>query len=358
MIPGLGSAGQTAAGGRRWGFLPTGERTRDLMDPLPFTPAGPDGRPPAPGVLSREAVERSAEAGQENSCWIDGVFTLYRKAGPGLTFDVVLDESQAAGLVEDPATLAALPPGGVGGHSGEGTRVVGRYVAGKALAQRPRTAAEAGGGSTSAWWAIVDDARLRAFVEKAARFLEARLDCLGRWSSFADWARRETGADLTTAQPGLVTPLDYWWLAGGTGQSEAVHGLPVYAAEYGLYVPPDDGLIRVYSCMVKASLAEAAYSASLGIPIKSSPLPCLGCLMGVAAQTLGRETVRGALLDERWRIEFAVCEEHGPERPAHYSVFDRDEVYDLVGCPDEGTVPVWIRRSWNDAPAHDMAAWA
>jgi hypothetical protein len=327
------------------------------MDPLPFTSAGAGGRTPAPGVLSREALERSAEAGQENSCWIDGVFTVYRKEGPGLSFVVVVDESQAAGLVEDPATLAAVPRGAEGRRPGERTRVVGGYVADKALARRPRTAADAGGGSASSWWAIVDDVRLRVFVEKAVRFLETRLDRLGRWSSFAEWALRETGADLTTGRPGRVTPLDYWWLAGGTRQSEAVHGLPVYAPEHGLYVPPDDGLIRVYSCMLKASLAEAAYSASLGIPLTSSPLPCLGCLMGVAAKTLGRETVRGALLDERWRIEFAVCEEHGPELPAHYSVFDRDEVYDLVGCPDEGTVPVWIRHCWNDAPAHETAAW-
>ena len=74
--------------------------------------------------------------------------------------------------------------------------------------------------------------------------------------------------------------------------------------------------------MMKAALAEAAYSASLGAAVKSSPLPCLGCLLGGAAQLLGRDVVKGALLDERWRVEFAVCEEHGADLPAHFSVFD------------------------------------
>ena len=48
------------------------------------------------------------------------------------------------------------------------------------------------------WWTTVEDARLGDFVGRASLFLEQRLSGLGRWQSFADWARRETGADLAS----------------------------------------------------------------------------------------------------------------------------------------------------------------
>ena len=130
--------------------------------------------------------------------------------------------------------------------------------------------------------------------------------------------RRRAGVD----DPGPLTPLDYWWLAGETESLAAAHALPVYPAGVGLLVPPEDGLIRVYSCMLKAALAEAVYFAAQGAAVRSSPLPCLGCLLGGAAQLLGRDVVKGALLDERWHIELAVCEEHGADLPAHFSIFD------------------------------------
>ncbi len=312
-------------------------------------------------ILSREALAASPETGLENSAWIDGAFTAFRKSGPGLSFSILMSEPQLSAVVESPEALAELKSQAKSeGESKEETpSVVGHYRADDAVPEWARDAADkVGRGRDGVWWATVEDARLGDFVGRASRFLEQRLSHLGRWPSFADWARRETGAELASDDPGPLTPLDYWWLAGETESLAAAHALPVYPAGVGLLVPPEDGLIRVYSCMMKAALAEAAYSAAQGAAVKSSPLPCLGCLLGGAAQLLGRDVVKGALLDERWRIEFAVCEEHGTDLPAHFSVFDGDEVYDLVGCTDQGTVPLWIPHRWDEAEPHDLRAWA
>lgn len=317
--------------------------------------------PGASHILSREALAASPEIGLENSAWIDGLFAAFRKTGPGLSFSILMGEPQLSTVVESPEALAALKSQSEveGKTASETPPVVGRYWAGDAVPEWTRDAGQkVGKGRNGVWWTTVDDARLDDFVGRAARFLEQRLSRLGRWSSFAEWARRETGAELASDDhPGPLTPLDYWWLAGETESLAGVHALPVYPGGVGLYVPPEDGLIRVHSCMMKAALAEAAYSAAQGVAVKSSPLPCLGCLLGGAAQLLGRDVVKGALLDERWRVELAVCEEHGADLPAHFSVFDGDEIYDLVGCTDLNTVPLWIPRRWNDEEPHDLRAW-
>jgi hypothetical protein len=328
------------------------------MPPAPQPPADDAG---ASRVLSREALAASPETGLENSTWIDGAFTAFRKTGPGLSFSILMSDPHLSALVEDQGALAELrsQPQVEGKTSGETPSVIGQYCGGDAVPEWTRDAGDKiGKGREGVWWTTVEDARLDEFVGRASRFLEQRLSHLGRWSSFADWARRETGADLSSDDhPGPLTPLDYWWLAGETESLAGVHHLPVYPSGVGLYVPPEDGLIRVYSCMMKAALAEADYSAARGAAVKSSPLPCLGCLLGGAAQLLGRDVVKGALLDERWRVEFAVCEEHGIDLPAHFSVFDGDETYDLVGCTDQAAVPLWIPHRWDEAEPHDLHAW-
>ncbi len=307
-------------------------------------------------ILSRDALAASSERGLENSAWIDGAFTAFRKTGPGLEFAILMSDPQLSALVEDPEALAELKAAAEG-TDGESPTIVGRYCAGDAVPDWARNAGDkVHAGADGVWWTTVDDERLIMFVADACEFLEARLARLGQWTSFADWARSETGADLTSEQPLPVTPLDYWWLAGPTG-TPGVHHFPVYPANLGVYVP-DDGLIRVYSCMMKAALAEAAYSAAAGAPVQSSPLPCVGCLLAAAAESLGRDVVKGALLDDRWPIEFAVCEEHGSGAPAHFSVFDGDEAYDLIGCATEGDVPLWIPHAWNVEAPHEITAWA
>ena len=44
--------------------------------------------------------------------------------------------------------------------------------------------------------------------------------------------------------------------------------------------------------------------------------------------------------------------------PVHLSVFDGDAAYDLVGCTEQGTVPLWIPHRWDETEPHDLHAWA
>ena len=295
------------------------------MAPVPQHP-GDD--PGASLILSREALAASPETGLENSAWIDGAFTAFRKSGAGLSFSILMSDPQLPVVVENPEALAELKTQSKveGEASEEAPSVIGQYCAGDAAPAWTRKAGDkVGRGRDGIWWTTVEDARLGDFVGRASLFLEQRLSRLGRWPSFADWARSETGADLASPEPpGPLTPLDYWWLAGDTESPAGAHALPIYPAGVGVYVPPEDGLVRVYSCMMKAALAEGAYSALLGAAVKSSPLPCPGCLLGGAAELLGPDVVKGALLDERWRVEFAVCAEHGMDLPTHFSVCDGD----------------------------------
>ena len=56
----------------------------------------------ATGILSREALAASSETGLENSTWVDGAFTAFRKSGPGLSFSILLGEPQLSAVVEEP----------------------------------------------------------------------------------------------------------------------------------------------------------------------------------------------------------------------------------------------------------------
>ena len=38
-------------------------------------------------------------------------------------------------------------------------------------------------------------------------------------------------------------------------------------------------------------------------------------------------------------------------------VFDGDEAYDLVGCTEQGTVPLWIPHRWDETEPHELHAW-
>jgi hypothetical protein len=325
-------------------------------------------------ILSREALAHLPAFPLQSGTWIDETFVVYEKTSSVLSFTMSVHEEQLDGIVENPGARAALEADLAESGSGQRTVVVGRYYAGDAISESARVAApetvtgmsaaslagvaaSRGRGSDSVWWPTVGDERLGEFVDQAARFLEARLESLGCWSSFAEWARCEAGSDLTATTRGRLTPLDYWWLVGETRDSDAVHAVPVYPPEYGLYVPPNDGMIRIYSCMMKAALAQVAYSGSSGLKLQSGPVKCLGCFLGGSAGTLGRATARGALLDECWRIEFVTCETHGHDKPSHFSVSDQGEDYDLVGCMDDGTAPVWIRHSWNTTARHAMTPW-
>ena len=325
-------------------------------------------------ILSREALAHLPAFPLQDGTWIDETFVMYEKTSSGLSFTMSVRDEQLDGIVENPGARAALEADVAVSGSDQRMVVVGRYYAGDAIPESARDAASEtvtrmsgpstadapasrGKGNDSVWWPIVGDERLEQFVERAARFLDARLENLGRWSSFAEWARCEAGSDLTAATRGSLAPLDYWWLVGETRESDAVHGVPVYPPEYGLYVPPDDGMIRIYSCMMKAALAQVAYSGSSGLKLQSGLVKCLGCFLGGGAGKLGRATARGALLDERWRIEFVTCETHGHDKPSHFSVSDQGQDYDLVGCKDDGTAPVWIRHSWNTTAPHATAPW-
>ena len=53
-------------------------------------------------ILSREALAASSETGLENSTWIDGAFTAFRKSGSGLSFSILMGEPQLSAVVERP----------------------------------------------------------------------------------------------------------------------------------------------------------------------------------------------------------------------------------------------------------------
>lgn len=325
-------------------------------------------------ILSREALAHLDAFPLLNGTWIDETYVVYEKTSSGLSFTMSVGERQLDNIVEQAGTLAILVAHLAARGSDEGTVVVGRYYAGDAIPECVRdpkvkapqgippslvdaAADSRGKGKDSVWWPVVDDPRLSDFVDRAARFLDRRLEKLGCWSSFVEWAECEAGADLTASTRGPLAPLDYWWLVGETRAGQAIHRVPIYPPEYGLYVPPDDGLIRIYSCMMKAALAQVAYSRSSGLDLQTSPVHCLGCFLGGSAKSIGRAALRGGLLDERWRIDYATCERHGRDRPSHFAVSDRGEDYDLVGCKDHGAAPVWVRRAWNTTPPHPTAPW-
>lgn len=311
-------------------------------------PSGQDVRGPAAtcsDILSREKLSQSRSFPLYADGWVDGVPTRFEKTAPALAFLILVAEPGLSEIVANRGTLAALRASGMGAARGDGGFVVGRYYAADAI---PEGMGEPG--QTSVWWPVGEDPGLRAFVGRAVERLEGRLGALGRWSSFAEWGQHEAGVDFHAPSRVEQWAITYWWLTGDPRASAAVHELPIYPAGQGLYVDPDDGLVRVYSCTLKAALGQAANSARSGLTLEMAPVHCLGCFLGGSAGVLGREKLRGALLDERWVIEFSTCDRHGSGKPSHFSVRDEGSVFDLVGCPDQGTAPIWVPRRWRTDP--------
>jgi hypothetical protein len=57
------------------------------------------------------------------------------------------------------------------------------------------------------------------------------------------------------------------------------------------------------------------------------------------------DVVKGALLDNQWRIHFATCECKGPAKPSHFSIADGPLTFHLCGCAGDGH-PYWAEQHW------------
>ncbi len=114
---------------------------------------------------------------------------------------------------------------------------------------------------------------------------------------------------------------------------------------------PEDKLLPIFSNAFFAEAAARRLSASKQIELQPASIECLGCFLNEYSGELGRETVRGALLDDQWSVRYFTCAESpGARNARHFLVEDgtRGE-YALGGCASAGVKPIWFERRWDSS---------
>lgn len=180
------------------------------------------------------------------------------------------------------------------------------------------------------------------YVSEVGAAVEAVIANAGAWPDLATMFRTRYGHDPLIEFPMRQPTIRWSWLAGqlGTRGAEAVR----LFEEEGLYVDPSTRRIPVFTNRLDA-VRLARRLQPEGVSLQMYDIPCLGCFMTGVASELGRERVRGALIDGQWNVQFFTCSEHGADAPSHFVLKDGAASYHLIGCAERGW-PRWAEARW------------
>lgn len=197
------------------------------------------------------------------------------------------------------------------------------------------------------FWPIVVSERLGQLVQRCASTLTKLIHGPGVTNSFRDYLFTRFEHDPQHDSPESQPSIGYWWLVTDAEGPDFSIPVAIYQDSY-LFIPQKDKLLRIYSSSMFASIASGGFSKELGCELRPEPIGCLGCFLTGSRNEIEREKVRGAILDDQWPITFTICDERTPMGPGgHYFLEDGSERYALVGCPDKGTVSVWVMSKWD-----------
>jgi len=196
-------------------------------------------------------------------------------------------------------------------------------------------------------WPIVEDKKLTQFVEKAASYFWRFIDNFSAWQSFGHFLFESTGYDVKSEAPDQQSALEYWWLTGQLNNSKPVHECAIYE-DIGIFIHPKDGLLPIFSSSLYAGMASQKYSQAYSIELTPQDIGCLGCFLNGLSGELGRELLRGALLDDQWEIQFYSClESEFYKNAKHFSLNDADSQYALFRCKEDSDGPIWCEKTWD-----------
>jgi hypothetical protein len=219
-------------------------------------------------------------------------------------------------------------------HQQTGDRVVPDYLPLARFSER------AGTSSKYSWSCIAGSPD---YVSRVAGSLTSFIENAGRWLDLATMFKVRYGYDPHLQEPAAQPTIRWFWLTvplGGHGAN------PVqFLEDAGLFVDPGQRLVPVFSNRIDAVRLAKSLKESHDLSLQMYDIPCLGCFLNGVAGELGRDALRGAILDGQWRIDFNTCDEHGARAPSHFIIDEGAERYHLIGCAENGW-PRWAGQKW------------
>ncbi|MFC2038822.1 hypothetical protein ACFLUG_03525 [Chloroflexota bacterium] len=252
------------------------------------------------------------------------------KAGDGISFIIAVPADDLAKICSE-RTAGLLSEK----HTDTGRAIIGSFIE-----RDPGT-------DPGAWPAIQGDEKLNEYIiESVTQFISV-VNHFGSWTSFNDFQKIEIQYDAKSTPVLNQQTFEYWWLVSESKGDGPLHSIPLYENN-NVFIRPDDRIIPVYTSGLYADIANRNYSLEHGIHLVPKPIHCPGCYFTGLGGFLGRQLIRGGLLNEQWQIHFFTCEDHKYTSPSHFRITDTDgDDYELIGCPDKGTRPLWITRKWD-----------
>ena len=196
------------------------------------------------------------------------------------------------------------------------------------------------------------DKDLNQFIKLCAGQLSLLVENYGCWQSLNELMKVELGYLVKLMPDDMQPAFEYWWLVGSMADGRPVHETHQYK-DIGIFVRPEDGVLPIFTSSLYADMASQLYSEVHGLRLLPVRIPCPSCYLSGLGDVLGSEILRGAILNEQWRIRFFTCDEKFYSSPSHFYISDSDgEEYALAGCPDKKMPPHWVIRQWG----HDEVA--
>ena len=260
---------------------------------------------------------------------VSGIPTLFVRTEEGIFFTLAIPKDELPKVCSRTTALLLMKSRPIAGRT-----AIGRFN-------------EREGRHPSGSWPLVDgDKDLIQYIEQSVKHLSGLVDNFRHWSSFNAFLKTEIEYDLKWMPVESQPPFEYWWLIGKTAPDRPVHKTPLYK-DAGVFIRPGDNNLPVFTSSLYADMASQYYSQDYGIPLIPIRMPCPTCYLNGLGGFIGSEILKGALLNEQWRIRFFDCDEQAYSSPTHFYISDTDgEDYALVGCSDTGTSPHWAIRKW------------
>lgn len=198
------------------------------------------------------------------------------------------------------------------------------------------------------WYFLKKDTRIEKHVELTVSLFFKLVDNYQNWPSFREYLKSENQPDAELSHSGNQYPFEYWWLTGKRETSVTIHDVLLYQ-DSGVFIRPEDNKLPLFTSSFYAEMAAFHYSIKYNTRLTPSFIYCPTCFLTGTGALLGNRILSGGILNEQWNIRFQTCDEMMNTAPCYFCIDDSDgNNYELVGCNDAGTEPLWVQSGIAD----------
>ena len=194
----------------------------------------------------------------------------------------------------------------------------------------------------------VNDFELSFFVESTSKKFWRLIDNYGGWPGFDSFLLTNANYDVEQDSIEKQYPFSYHCLTGPLDDSGFIMECEIYE-DSGVFVRPGDRLIPVFSNGIFADISAYEYSKKYSVNLTHHYIDCFTCFLSWVSGKLGPDKIRGAYLNNQWKLKFYSClENESCSSSKHFYLNDENgHQFALIGCEDQGNFPVWCEKRWD-----------